>query len=336
MKLNQDKIYIVAEIGGNFTTYEQAVKLIDCAYDCGVDAVKLQTYRAETIASKKAMFDMENVGVTSQYDLFKKFEIGKELHKQVFDYAKCKNLDVFTTPSHVSDIPMLEEIGCEIWKVGSDDGVNIPFLKFLAKTGKPIILATGMCTLAEVEESVSAILSEGNADLYLLHATTDYPTHAEDVNLGAMVTLKKNFPQLKVGYSDHTIGTTACICAAAMGARIIEKHFTYDKNADGPDHMLSASPEEMAHIVKCIREFEIMRGSGIKMPAKGEKMNRINNRKSIVLAQEVKKGERLTKDDIDIKRPGGGIYPKYYEQVTGRIAARDLSADDMLRWEDLT
>jgi len=336
MKLNDDKVYIIAEIGGNFTTYEQAMKLIDCANDCGVDAVKLQTYRADTVSSTKAMFNMENVGITSQYELFKRFEIGKELHRQVFDYAKSKDLDVFSTPAHITDVELLDEIGCDIYKVGSDDAVNIPFLRYLAGTGKPIILATGMCTLEEVKESVSAILGESNSQLYLLHAITAYPTHAEDVNLDAMVTMINVFPNIKIGYSDHTSGTAAAICAAAMGAKIIEKHFTYDKNANGPDHMLSASPEEMSYIVKTIREFEIIKGSGIKMPSIAEKTNRINNRKSIVITRNVKKGECLTKDNIDIKRPGFGIQPKYFEQVIGRTVSKDLAHDDILQWEDLS
>lgn len=335
MKKIGDKTYIIAEIGGNFIDFEQAKKLIDAAYDCGVDAVKLQTYRADTISSKKAIFDMENTGVTSQYDLFKKYEISKALHKEVFDYAKSKGLDVFSTPSHSTDVDMLEEVGCDVYKIGSDDAVNIPFLKYIAKIGKPIILATGMCTMQEVRESVSAILEEGNDKLMLLHAITAYPTHTEDVNLGAMQAMIKEFPNLSVGYSDHTIGTTASICAAVMGAKIIEKHFTYDKHADGPDHMLSASPEEMKYIVEKIREFEIMKGNGIKMPAAGEKITRVNNRKSIVISQDIKAGECISRENIEVKRPGYGIQPKYYNEILGRKVSKDLGQDDVLRWEDL-
>lgn len=329
----KDKCYIVAEIGGNFINFDQAKKLIDEAYNCGVDAVKLQTYRADTISSKNAIFDMENTGVISQYDLFKKYEIDKELHEKVFEYIDSKGLDWFSTPSHSTDVDLLEELGVQAYKIGSDDAVNIPFLKYVAKKNKPIILATGMCTLQEVRESVSAILGEGNDKIILLHAITAYPTHSEDVNLFAIQTMAKEFPCIDIGYSDHTIGTNACICAAAIGAKMVEKHFTYDKNAEGPDHMLSADPKEMKEIVEKIRDFEIMCGNGIKKPALGEKITRVNNRKSIVAAIDIKKGEMLTENNISIKRPGSGIEPKFFEQIIGKNANADISEDQVLEWK---
>ncbi len=335
MNWNRHKIYIIAEIGGNFTTYEQAVRLIDAAKESGVDAVKLQTYRAETLSSRKAIFDMENTGVTSQYDLFEKYSIGEELHRKVFAYAREKGLDIFSTPAYQSDVDMLEQLGCDAYKIGSDDAVNLPLLKYIAALGKPIVYATGMCTLEEVRKSVDVMLAQGNSQITILHAITAYPTHPEDVNLRAMQTLKAQFPHLTVGYSDHTMGTTACICAAAMGAQMLEKHFTYDKNADGPDHMHSADPKEMRAIVDAVREFEIMRGSGIKMPAKAEAGTRVNNRKSVVLCRDVKAGEVIDAQAVDIKRPGYGIEPEFIEQVRGRRAARDLCREDVLTWEDL-
>lgn len=331
----KDRCYIIAEIGGNFTNSEQAKRLIDEAAGCGVDAVKLQTYKADTVASKKAIFNMENTGVASQYDLFKKYEIDEELHREIFNYAKLKGLDCFSTPSHETDAEMLDKFGVNAYKIGSDDAVNIPFLKHLAKKGRTIILATGMCTMEEVRDSVSAILEEGNDDIILLHAVTSYPTHPEDVNLLAMQSMMREFPGLDIGYSDHTIGITACVTAAAMGARIIEKHFTYDKNADGPDHLLSADPVEMKAIVDFIREFEIMRGSGIKRPAEGEKNTRINNRKSIVIIKNIKKGETIHREHVDIKRPGYGIAPKFLEQVIGKKSNKDLEAENVLQWSDI-
>lgn len=329
-----DKCYIIAEIGGNFTNFDQAKRLIDAAAECGVDAVKLQTYRAETIASKRAIFDMENTGVTSQYDLFKKYEVDANLHQAVSDYIKNKNLDWFSTPSHESDVELLETLGVSAHKIGSDDATNLPFLKYVARTGKPIVLSTGMCTMQEVQEAVAAILEEGNDQIVLLHAITNYPTHAQYVNLAAMQTMIKEFNQFAVGYSDHTIGVTACICAAAMGARVVEKHFTYDKLADGPDHMISASPDEMVQIVKSIREFEIMKGNGIKRPADSEKATRLNNRKSIVLAKPIKAGEALTQEHMTIKRPGTGIPPKYRDQLAGRCVRTDMLEDMVLNWSD--
>ena len=330
-----DRCYIIAEIGGNFTTSEQAVRLIDAAVECGVDAVKLQTYRAETVASKKAIFDMENTGKVSQFELFQKYEIDRELHHKVFAYAEEKRLDWFSSPSHESDVEMLETLGVGVHKIGSDDAVNLPFLRYVARLGKPIILSTGMCTLEEVMESVSAILNEGNDKLILLHAITSYPTHAPNVNLRAMQTLMEAFPQLDVGYSDHTLSPVACLCAAAMGAHVLERHFTYDKNADGPDHMLSADPAEMKWLVDAVREFEVMRGDGIKRPAESEKTTRINNRKSVVLKTAIAAGERLTLEHLAIKRPGYGIAPKDLEKVIGRTTIKAMNEDAVLSWEDL-
>jgi len=330
-----DRCYIIAEIGGNFTTLEQAKCLIDAAADCGVDAVKLQTYRADTLSSTRAIFDMENTGVTSQYEMFRKYEINEKLHKEIFDYAEAKVLDWFSTPSHSSDVDLLERCGVGAHKIGSDDAVNLPFLRHVARTGKPIMLSTGMCTLEEVRESVDIILAEGNEKLILLHAITSYPTHMENVNLGAMQTLKQTFPQLDIGYSDHTLSPVACLCAVAMGARVIEKHFTHDKKADGPDHVLSADPAEMKWLVDAVRHFEIMRGSGIKRPAESEKTTRRNNRKSVVLNRSVNAGERLTEQDIAVKRPGYGIGPKYFEQIVGRKVAVDMDKDAVLTWNDL-
>jgi N-acetylneuraminate synthase len=332
--LNRPKIYIIAEIGGNFCTFDEARKLVDAAAACGVDAIKLQTYRAETITSKKALFDMENTGVISQYDLFKKYEIDEDLHRQVFTYIQSKGLDWFSTPSHESDVEMLDRLGVGAYKVGSDDAVNIPFLKFLARRGKPIILATGMCTMEEVKESVAAILGEGNRQLVLLHAVTSYPTHPEHVNLLAMKRMMVEL-DLPVGYSDHTIGMTACVAAAAMGARVLEKHFTTDKNAPGPDHILSADPAEMKSIVDQVRILEKMLGNGIKMPADSEKTTRINNRKSIVAAKRLSAGHQITAGDIAIKRPGYGIAPTFFEQLVGSVLNRDLDEDEVIVWSDV-
>jgi N,N'-diacetyllegionaminate synthase len=192
-----------------------------------------------------------------------------------------------------------------------------------------------MCTLTEVEESVAAILAEGNDKLILLHAITSYPTHPDNVNLSAMQTLMRAFPGLDVGYSDHTLSPVASICAVAMGARVVERHFTYDKNADGPDHRLSSDPAEMKWLVEAVREFERMRGNGIKRPADSEATTRRNNRKSLVLAGAVAAGQRIEAGQLAIKRPGYGIQPKFFDQVVGRVAGRDLPADAILDWSDL-
>ena len=330
----QDKCYIIAEIGGNFTDLEIAKRLIDDACESGADAVKLQTYRAHTIASKQAIFDMENTGVVSQSEYFKKFEISEDLHREVFSYAKQKGLDIFSTPSHVTDIEMLERLNVDVYKIGADDVTNIPFLKEIARLQKPILLSTGMCTLDEIRQAVNAIVEEGNDDIVIMHVVSLYPTAARFVNLKAIETLKREFPEFIIGYSDHTLGVDSCIFAAVMGAKVVEKHFTYDKKADGPDHMLSATKDEMKYLVDKVRLFEEMLGNGIKRPMGDEVKNRSNNRKSIVTTKMIKKGEVLSKDNLDIKRPGSGISPTFLHTILGKRATRDLESDVLLEYKD--
>lgn len=334
MNLKNDRCYIVAEIGGNFRDYETAALLIDQAKQSGVDAVKLQTYRAATLSSKHAMFDMENTGVVPQTEYFKQYEIDEELHKQIYQYAKEKCLDIFSTPSHITDVAMLERLGTDVYKIGADDATNLPFLEEIARLNKPIILSTGMCTIEEIREAVNAIVSVGNNKIAIMHVVSLYPTAPQYVNLEAIRTLQREFPQFMIGYSDHTLGVDSCIFAAVMGAQMIEKHFTYDKNADGPDHMLSATCEEMKLLVNKIRLFEQMRGNGIKMPVGDEVKNRRNNRKSIVCVRDMKEGDIITNEDIDIKRPGSGILPKYKEMLMGKRVTRDIEEDTLLQWSD--
>jgi sialic acid synthase SpsE len=330
-----DRCYIIAEIGGNFVTFDEARRLIDAAVESGADAVKLQTYRAETIASRAAIFDMENTGVTSQFELFQKYQIDEELHRDVFAYAERSNIDWFSTPSHATDVDFLERCGVGAHKIGSDDAANLPFLRYVARMGKPVILSTGMCTLDEVREAVDAVVGEGNRRLIILHAITSYPTHPDNVNLGAIQTLIKEFPKFDVGYSDHTLTPVASLCAVAMGARVVERHFTLDKNAEGPDHRLSTDPTEMRWLVDAIRSFEVMRGNGVKQPAESETTTRTNNRKSLVLNRDVAAGDPLSAADLTVKRPGTGIAPKHFDQVVGRVAKRAMTSDAVLQWDDL-
>ena len=326
--------YIIAEIGGNFLNLKEARKLIDLACEAGANAVKLQTYRAETISSKSAMYDMPNTGHVRQFDLFKKYEVDFDLHKDIWDYCREKGIFIFSTPSHVTDIDLLEKLGCAAYKIGSDDVANIPFLKEVASIGKPIIMSTGMCTMDEVRESVSAILSKGNQDLVLLHCVTNYPADPVDANLRVIPEMKKEFG-LPVGYSDHTIGNLCCFGAVAVGANAIEKHFTYDKNAEGPDHMLSADPAEFRQLVSSIRILEDAMGDGVKHPSRGEKSTRINNRKSVIAVKDISQGTVISKDMVAIKRPGFGIQPKYVQQVVGGIARVDIKAEEPILWEQV-
>lgn len=329
-----DRCYIIAEIGGNFTNFKQAKRLIDEASKCGVDAIKLQTYQADTIVTKNAKFNLDNIDNISQHDYFREFQIDKILHFRIFEYINKKNIDWFSTPSHPLDVDLLENLAVGAYKIGADDATNLPLLKYVAKTGKTILLSTGMCTLNEIKEAVNSIIQSGNENIILFHTISNYPTYPDQVNLLAMQTIMKEFPNLEVGFSDHTIGTTASICAVAMGARLIEKHFTYDKSAHGPDHMLSATPDEMTFIVNSIREFELMKGSPIKQPIGKEIQNRHINRKSIVSVKNISKGEKITEEHIDIKRPGGGIEPKNINKIIGKTVNRNIMVDQTLLWSD--
>ncbi len=330
-----NRVYIVAEIGGIFTDFETAKRLIDDAKASGADAVKLQTYQAETIVSKQAMFDMENTGVVPQQEYFRKYELDEKLHRKVFAYARGCDMDIFSTPSHKTDIQLLEKFSPKVYKIGADDLTNLPFLKEVARLNKTIMLSTGMSTLEEVREAVNAILEEGNDDIIIMHVVSIYPTAPQFVNLEAIHTLQKEFPQFVIGYSDHTLGIDSCVFAAVMGAKVIEKHFTFDTNADGPDHMLSATKEELKEMVTRIRLFETMRGNGIKRPMGEEVKNRRNNRKSIICTHSKKPGDILLVSDLDIKRPGMGIPPEFLNTIIGKRVSRAVEADSVLNWGDL-
>lgn len=332
----KDRCYIIAEIGGNFQTFEEAKKLVDLAYNTGVDAIKLQTYRSDTMVTKTARFDLDNVGNMLQCELFEKYQIDFALHKEVFDYIDSKGLDWFSTPSHKSDVDMLEELNVVAHKLGADDATNLPLIKYVAQTGKPMLLSSGYCTMEEVRDMINICLEVGNDNIILFHTVSNYPTYPDQVNLLAMQTLKREFPFLTVGFSDHTIGSTACFAAACMGAEVVEKHFTYDKDANGPDHQLSANPQEMKEIVDKIREFEVMKGTGAKRPVGKEITNRAKNRKSIVTIKPIKKGEKFTLENIDIKRPGHGIEPKYFDTTLGKTASKDIDEDEVLESSDIS
>lgn len=328
--------YIISEIGGNFHSYGEAVKLIDAAKGSGVDCVKLQTYTAQNLALRSALFNMENTGLLLQYKYFKKYELSKGLHKKIFRYIDSKGLDWFSTPSHFKDVDMLESLKVQAYKIGADDAVNIPLLKYVAKKKKPIFFSTGMCTLKEIKRSVSVILKEGNNKLVILHAVSAYPAHPEFVNLNAIKTLQKEFPGFVIGFSDHSVSTLASIAAVALGAKVIERHFTLDKKAIGPDHMLSSTPNEMKDLVKNVRTIEKMMGNGIKSPMGPEIKNRLNNRKSLAAIKKIKTGERFTRNNISIKRPGTGLAPDWFDKILGKKAKRDINVDALIVQRDFS
>jgi len=327
-------VYIIAEIGGNFQDFKTATKLIDLAQKAGVNAVKFQHYKADTITSKNAIFEMENTGVVSQYDIFKKYELSEELTTDLFSYCRDKQMTAFSTPSHPSDVDLLEKFNIPAYKVGSDDAVNIPFLKYVAKTAKPILLSTGMCTMSEVQRSVDVILEEGNDQIILFHCVSNYPTPIESVNLKAIQSMQSYF-SFPVGYSDHTKGIDTCYAASVLGACILEFHFTYDKNADGPDHILSKDYDDTVKLLKKINELSIFLGDGIKRPATTEMNSKRNNRKSIVVISDIKAGEKITPKNIEIRRPGYGIACEYYYNLLGKTVCRNIEAENVLIWDDI-
>lgn len=327
-------VYVIAELGGNFQDYATAVRLVDLAKQAGVDAVKLQHYRAETIASKKALFDMPYTGVVPQYELFKKYELGEELTAAVVAHCRRQRVTVLSTPSHPTDVDRLERHGLPAYKIGSDDAANLPLIRHVARLGKPVLLSTGMCTMTEVQEAVDAMLEEGNDRIVLLHCVSNYPAPPEAVNLRAMTAMSERFA-CPVGYSDHTLGIDACHAAAVLGAAVLEFHLTHDKSAAGPDHRLSKDFGEAAALVAKVRALPLLLGDGVKRPAASEVATMRNNRKSLVLTAAVRAGEKITPMNVAIRRPGSGIPCRHYYTVLGKTAARDLAADDPLAWDDL-
>ncbi|MCC7303021.1 MAG: N-acetylneuraminate synthase family protein [Bacteroidia bacterium] len=331
----KDGVYVIAEIGGNFITFREAALLIDAAVASGVDCIKIQTFTAERICMSTAMFDMENTGKIRQRDYFKKYEISEDIHRKIFQYIAGKGVDYLSTPSHFTDVDMLERLNAPAHKIGADDATNIPLLKYVARTGKPVLLSTGMCTLEEVRAAVNAIKEEGNDQIVVFHTVSGYPTHPRNVNLEVIPALIREFPQHPVGFSDHTVTPLASLFAAAKGARVLERHFTLDKMADGPDHMLSSTPEEMKYLVDSLKLLPLMKGVDVKQPFGPEIMNRQNNRKSLVVIKPMNKGDFFSRENLDILRPGTGIPPVMFENVIGKRCSCELPADHLLTPSDI-
>ncbi len=326
--------YFIAEIGGNFTTVKDGVALIHSAKRAGAQAVKLQTFKADTLATRNAKYDMANTGKVSQYDLFKQYELDEGAHRELYAEAHRVGIDIFSTPSHITDIDILEKLGSVAYKIGGDDTSNLEFIYEVARIGKPILLSTGTCTLFEVDKIVDTILSSGNSNFCIMHAITSYPTPLELANLAVIKTFLDRYKGIVIGYSDHTIGPVCAIAARAMGAQVLERHYTLDKTLPGPDHVLSSDEPELKFIIDSIKTVESAMGSGVKMPMGQELINRMNNRKSLVLAKDVKAGDRLTPEHVAVKRPGTGISPQLKLSLMGRKVAKDLHQDHVFTWSD--
>ncbi len=332
-----NKIFIIAEAGVNHNgNMELAKKLIDAAVEAKVDAIKFQTFKTELCISKnakKAEYQVENTGNAkeSQFEMVKKLELTSQNHCELISYCKEKNITFLSTPFDSDSIKLLHELGLSTFKIPSGEITNLPYLRQIGGLNKKIILSTGMANLGEVEAAIEVLVKSGTKreNISLLHANTQYPTPMEDVNLKAMITLKNAFG-LEVGYSDHTLGIEVDIAAVAMGAKIIEKHFTLDKNMPGPDHKASLEPDELAAMVRSIRNIELALGDGLKHFSKSESENIKIVRKSIVAKRDIKKGEIFSEQNICVKRPGDGISPIRWDEVIGQISQKDYKQDDLI------
>ena len=331
---NQKKVFIIAEAGDNHNgDYDTALKLVDKAVEAGADCVKFQTFVTERVISKlaeKADYQKESTGTgESQYDMEKKLELSFEQFRQIKKYCEQKKIMFLSTPFDLESIDFLQEIDIPFWKIPSGEITNLPYLEKIAHTGKDVIMSTGMCTMEEIQKAIDILKKNGAGKITLLHCNTEYPTPYEDVNLRAMKTMAETFG-VEVGYSDHTKGIEVPIAAAAMGAVVIEKHFTLDKNMPGPDHKASLEPYELKQMVQSIRNIEKALGSSEKKPSASEIKNIDIARKSIVAKKTIKKGEELTEDNLDIKRPGNGISPMCWYDLFGTKAVKDFSEDELI------
>ncbi|HEY5590802.1 MAG TPA: N-acetylneuraminate synthase [Paludibacter sp.] len=329
---------IIAEAGVNHNgNFELAKQLVEAAAKAGADYVKFQTFRASKIVSKnaiKANYQNKNIndGDDSQYAMLKHLEMPEDWHSKLIEYADKNNIKFLSTGFDEESIDLLDRLGSPFFKIPSGEITNKPFLQHIARKGKPVILSTGMANMEEIKAALKLLIDNGvpKNEITVLHCNTEYPTPMEDVNLRAMITLK-NTLGIKVGYSDHTQGIEVPIAAVALGASMIEKHFTLDRSLPGPDHKASLEPEELKAMVNAIRNIEkAVGGSGIKEPSPSEHKNIVVARKSIVANSSIKRGELFTAQNLSVKRPGNGISPMLWDEIVGLTAIKDFEPDDLI------
>lgn len=325
---------IIAEAGVNHNgSLDLALELVEKAAWAGADIIKFQTFVAELCVSQyaeKAAYQKKTTGNTeSQLDMVKKLELSWQDFKTIKEKCDACGIQFMSTPfDHVS-IDFLKNMHMPYWKIPSGEITNLPYLEAIGKLKEPIIMSTGMSNRKEIEEALLVLKKQGAKDITLLHCTTEYPAPVEEVNLNAMNAMAEYF-HCPVGYSDHTQGITVPVAAVAMGAAVIEKHFTLDCNMEGPDHKASLEPETLKQMIEQIRLVEQARGNGIKMPSESEKKNILVVRKSIVAAEHIRKGERFTEQNLTVKRPGTGITPMKWREIIGLAAQRDYEKDEMI------
>lgn len=328
-------VFIIAEAGVNHNgDINLAKKLIDAAAQSGVDAVKFQTFSAELSISKhtkKAAYQKNSAddGET-QFEMVKKLELTYDEFRELKEYCDKKGVLFLSTPDEIESADFLSALQ-DIFKIGSAEITNLPLLRHIGALGKKIVLSTGMASMDEIANAIEILIKAGTkrSDITLLHATTEYPTLMEDVNLRAMVTIGSAF-NVDYGYSDHTLGIEVPIAAVAMGAKIIEKHFTLDKAMEGPDHQASLNPQELNDMVKAIRNIQTALGNGIKTPTKNELRNIDVCRKSIVARTKISKGDIFSSDNLTVKKPGDGLSPMLWDSVINQRATRDYEKDELI------
>ena len=332
--------FVIAEAGVNHNgDLDTARRLVDVAAGAGADAVKFQTFNADKLVTpeaEKAEYQKETTGDDeSQHDMLRRLELSEDHHRQLLDYCRSRDIQFMSTPFDEDSADFLEQLGIRPFKIGSGELTNLPFLKHVARKDQPLILSTGMSWLSEVEEAVRAVEETGNQQISFLHCVSEYPAEPSDTNLRAMKTLENAFGY-PVGFSDHTLGIEIPIAAVALGATIIEKHFTLDRSMAGPDHRASLEPSELEAMLSGIRNVEKALGDGRKRPTSGETKVASVARKSIVASRDIEKGESLCTENVAIRRPGDGIAPKFLEKITNRQAAVDMSAGQLISWEMLS
>lgn len=326
--------FVIAEVGVNHSgDMNVAKKLIDLASDSGADAVKFQTFRAEHLilpSVQKAPYQQKTTEAKeSQMDMLKKLEVTREQNLELKQYCQEKNIIFLTTPFDESSLDEIDELDLPAYKIASTDTTNLPFLKKVAKKGKPMFLSTGMTYLSEVQMALETIY-EYNKDVVLLQCTANYPIRDDEANLAVIETFKKHFDVL-VGYSDHTVGTGAAAFAIPMGAKVVEKHFTIDKSLEGPDHKASLSPEELKEFVKLVRKVDAFMGSSIKKPNLSETKTRTSLQKCLVASCDIKENEVFSEENILGKRTGGvGISPIYYRDIVGLKSTKNYKKDEII------
>jgi len=317
--------YFIAEGGLNHNgDIKIAKKMIDEAFNCGADAIKFQTYKTEKFLADSSQY----------FNFFKKVELSFEDFTELYDYAKTVGISFFSSPFDFDSADFLNKIDVPCFKIASSDLTNLPFLAYIAKIKKPMIISTGLSTMEEVEQAVNVCINEGNEKLILLHCVANYPTKPEEANLSAMITMKNKFNR-PVGYSDNGESILVDLVAVSLGAKVIEKHFTLNKKFDGPDHSFSIEPFNLKKLISEIKLIEMIKGDGIKKPKDSELNLRNAIRKSIYALRDMKKDEVISINNISIQRPLVGIEPKYYKKFLNRRLIKDLRKGTPIRWEDL-